>query len=304
MLKKEDFFKIFNIEQAFEQSGLSWDVLEEIYDNYKEIQKNIFLTCKELEEYFRDGLSSSVPIHSIRCRPKDPLHLIEKIIRKRGIEQNKKYKDINKNNYLYIVRDLIGMRVLTISKEEWEKIFDWIMLKFPDDQTLPVCMAESPIAYTRYGDRDIYEEKITKEHSNKGYRSQHYVIKFNSYYCEIQVRTLAEEVYGEFDHRVRYPYRNDNKFLIRYSNTLSQMTHSIDELISTCFQIGAIGWDECNQYFAGDKYIDWEHTDQKREQDIISSTNRNTQDANIFINSENVINIAEYSNHILLRKDR
>ena len=59
------------------------------------------------------------------------------------------------------------------------------------------------------------------------------------------MRTLSEEVFGEFDYKVKYPYRDNNKFLIRYSNTLSQLLDSVDELISTCFQLNDSGWDMC-----------------------------------------------------------
>ena len=125
-------------------------------------------------------------------------------------------------------------------------------------------MAERPIAYTRYGDRDIYKDKIYKEHSNRGYRSQHYIVRFNGVYCEIQVRTLAEEVYGEFDHRVKYPYREDNKFLIRYTGTLAQLLDSVDELISTCEQLRD-GWEDCGRYYDDDEYIDWTNISMKSE---------------------------------------
>ena len=42
----------------------------------------------------------TIPIHSIRSRVKDPEHLIEKIIRKRGKEQKEKYSQISPENYL------------------------------------------------------------------------------------------------------------------------------------------------------------------------------------------------------------
>ena len=78
------------------------------------------------------------------------------------------------------------------------------------------------MAYIRYGDRDVFHGKIKTDYSNKGYRSQHYILKRDGVYFEIQVRTLAEEVYGEFDHRVRYPNEEENKFLIRYANIVSK----------------------------------------------------------------------------------
>lgn len=151
-------------------------------------------------------------------------------------------------------------------------------------------------AYTRYGDRDIFKDKIHAEHSNKGYRSQHYIVKFQHYYCEIQVRTLSEEVYGEFDHMVKYPYRDQNKFLIRYTNTLSQLLDAVDELISTCFQMQADGWENCNQYYEKDKYIDWKNISQKTQKVRESQTTVTDTE------TKEPVNMREFARNNLLRR--
>lgn len=230
MLDKEAFFKKYSVQEYFQKSGLDWKNLEDIYDDYVQYRNTeLDGLCVELENFLMENFnvhSSSngdIPLHSIRGRVKSPEHLVEKIIRKRGKEHSYKYKDIDVSNYKSIVRDLIGIRILVLAKEEWEGIFDEIVSLFPQNDSSDIRMVESPKAYTRYGDRDIFKGKIVSEHSNKGYRSQHYVVCFKGVYCEIQVRTLSEEVFGEFDHKVKYPYRDNNKFLIRYSNTLSQL---------------------------------------------------------------------------------
>lgn len=266
MLDKTSFFEEFKVEKEFRNSGLEWKTLEEIYDDYVIREKEFEQSCKEIENYILE--ESKMPIHSMRIRKKDPKHLIEKIIRKRGKEQNTKYIGINISNYREIIRDLIGIRILVLSKEEWEEIFEWICKKFPEEKDDDICMAEPPVAYTRYGDRDIFKGKIHKEHTNKGYRSQHYVVKYQKFYAEIQVRTLAEEVYGEFDHKVKYPYRDSNKFLKRYTNSMSQLIDAIDEIMSTCFQMGADGWEACNDYYDEDQYEDWQHTSQRVDKNI------------------------------------
>ena len=276
MLDQEQFFDEFKVKDYFEKSGLSWKNLEDIYDDYLRRQSEVDRCVQQLQEYVVKALN--VSIHSIRCRKKDPTHLIEKIIRKTGKEQNYKYKDISVSNYCEIIRDLVGMRILVIAKEEWEKVFDEMVRLFPDDCSGSIFMAEEPVAYIRYGDRDIFRDKIHKEHTNKGYRSQHYIVKFNAYYCEIQVRTLTEEVYGEVDHKVKYPYRENNRFLKRYTNTLSQLLGSVDELISTCFQMNEKGWDENNRYFEEDNYIDWKRTSQKSTYEEKTSESQKTED--------------------------
>ena len=141
-----------------------------------------------------------------------------------------------------------------VSKEEWEGIFDELTRIFPKDKEQNNYMAEDPVAYIRYGDRNIFKSKIHMEHSNKGYRSQHYIVKYNGYYCEIQCRTLAD---------------------------------SIDEMISTCFQMKSDGWSECEQHFEKDEYFDWQHTSQDNIQALQSKQTRP------HVSNEKPIDIAE-----------
>ena len=114
----------------------------------------------------------------------------------------------------------------------------------------------------------------------------------------MQVRTLAEEVYGEFDHRVKYPYRNENHFLLRYTNTVAQLADSIDEIISTCFEMGEQGWENCAQYYSGDTYADWRHisqpdtTERKEEKELREKS------------SDTVIDAAAYLNSVILRREK
>ena len=263
-LDKEYFLEKYQIRDTFKKSRLRWGTLDKIYQAYVKLKSSeeFQKTVMDFEAYCRDIMKDSCNIHSIRCRPKDPEHLIEKIIRKRGEEQNSKYKGISYKNYNKIVRDLIGLRVLVYKKEDWEFVFDKIAEMFPGDIANAACMAEPTTAYIRYGDRDIYKDKIHLDYSNRGYRSQHYIVRFNGVYCEIQSRTLAEEVFGEFDHIVKYPYRMDNNFLKRYTNTVSKLTDSIDEMMSTCFQLEQKGWAACDAYFDEDQYCDWGNTNQ------------------------------------------
>lgn len=297
MLDQKAFFENYKVKKEFSASDLSWETLEEIYDDYCSHEEDLEQCTKELEAYIRNHIH--VSIHSIRCRRKDPLHLIEKIIRKRGIEQSSKYKGISRANYREIVRDLIGVRILIFSKEEWQDVFDNVFEMFDGDadQNSVHFLAEQPVAYTRYGDRNIFDTRdILVEHTNQGYRSQHYIVRFNNYYCEIQVRTLTEEVYGEFDHKVKYPYRNDNKFLIRYTTTLAQLLGSVDELISTCFQMQPEGWEQCSQYYEDDKYIDWTTIAKK------SDSHKHALKEENFTDGNGNIDVGKYINQIILRK--
>lgn len=300
-LDKETFLQKYHLNECFSRTELQWEVLQQIYEDYKGNLKSVKDCCESLEAFCRKDFSSeNIAYHSIRCRPKDPEHLIEKIVRKRGREQSAKYKGINVKNYRDIVQDLIGLRILVLKKEDWEIIFDQLVQMFPEQEmNSEQYMVTKPMAYIRYGDSDIYKGKIDKDYSNKGYRSQHYIVKFDKFFCEIQVRTLAEEVFGEFDHRVKYPYRNDNNFLSRYTNTLSKLTNAIDEMISTCFQMNESGWETNGAYFEKDVYVDWSKTSQS----IIPDASGEKGLAAVESESDSPINIKHYASAKLLRKE-
>ena len=174
MLDQEKFFNTYKVREAFEDSGLSWDTLEKIYEDYTRRLPEM----KKIADRLQDEISKVIDfhVHSIHNRCKDPEHLIEKIIRKVGVEKRQKYKNINERNYLRIVRDLMGIRILILSKEEWRTVHDFL-LKVDEDSRYDMHMAEMPRAYIRYGDRDIFNYTIHKEYTDKGYRSQHYIFK-------------------------------------------------------------------------------------------------------------------------------
>ena len=261
LLNRDSFFDRYPIEESFKNSGLEWDTLQGIFDDYDgvkgDLRNKALLFLAELE---RDKDSRNLKIHSLNCRVKDPLHLIEKIIRKTGREHSKKYQCISTANYREIVRDLVGIRILVLTKEEWEIVHDWLLAFIQANEN--VSLSEVPVTYVRYGDRDVFDGKIKKKVSHKGYRSQHYVVKYKDLFVEIQVRTLAEEVYGEFDHFVKYPYRENNPFLVRYTGMASNLLNSVDELISTCVQMKETGWELVSQYYSMDEHIDTEHIEQ------------------------------------------
>ena len=260
MLDQEKFFNTYKVQEAFEDSGLSWDTLEKIYEDYTRRLPEM----KKIADRLQDEISKVIDfhVHSIHNRCKDPEHLIEKIIRKVGVEKRQKYKNINERNYLRIVRDLIGIRILILSKEEWRTVHDFL-LKVDEDSRYDMHMAEMPRAYIRYGDRDIFNYTIHKEYTDKGY------------------------------HYVKYPYRENNHFLKRYTSVVAELLNSVDEIISTCFQFGEAGWHDIEKYFAQDSYSDLQRMSKephKREEEQIPRAN------------DGVIDAQSYMNRMILRK--
>lgn len=267
MLSKSEFLDKYHVDKELERSGMEWELLEKIGVDHENHKPELTIIASKLEKFLKgEAIKREAPVHSIRSRVKDPEHLVEKICRKSGGLQIKKYMDISVENYRDIIHDLIGIRILTVSKEEWESVHDMLVDLFPKEapDSKPY-MAELPIAYVRYGDRDVFKDKIHTENTHLGYRSQHYIVMFEGVYCEIQVRTLAEEAFGEFDHRVKYPYRQNNRFLKRYSSSVSQLLDSVDELISSCLTMGEKGWKMNEEYFDDTEYYDGHYVNLARQ---------------------------------------
>ncbi|MCT4620950.1 MAG: GTP pyrophosphokinase [Marinisporobacter sp.] len=224
LMAKEEFFRKYDSieEQKFDEISLSWEMIEEIYEDYVGKIKDLEVIATNITNL----LMEVDKVHSIRKRVKDPEHLIEKIIRK-SIKKPK--LKINVNNYSKIITDLIGIRILHLFKEDWVPIHKKIMKTWN--------LNEKPQANIRKGDREIvFKENHCeiKEHKY-GYRSVHYLIKHpftkdEEKIVEIQVRTLFEEAWSEIDHQIRYPYDIDNPILAGYLVMFNGLAGSADEM--------------------------------------------------------------------------
>ena len=228
MLDRNKFFEEFSIEEEyFKSTGLKWEELVKIYDDYVSIVPELEKSADE----FIFKLIDKKSVHSVRRRVKQPTHLIEKIIRK-----GKKYvdRDISVKNYKEIVTDLIGVRILHLFKDEWRSIHDEILKNWE--------VAETPQINVRQGDynmeileehmKDLKCEVIVREH---GYRSVHYLVEIKTesgekIYVEMQVRTVFEEAWSEIDHIIRYPYDVDNPVLSDYLSVFNRIVGSADEM--------------------------------------------------------------------------
>ena len=154
--------------------------------------------------FFENNPALKGIVHSVKSRMKDPEHLKDKIQRKLKSE-----KIIDENNLFTVVNDLIGVRVLYLYQDQFQLIHNELLKKV--DETKDWMFVEAPKAYTWDPETREYFEKLNihTEVRDTYYTSVHYVIKPNNELsnitCEIQVRTLFEEIWGEIDHTINYP---------------------------------------------------------------------------------------------------
>lgn len=245
MFDKKEFLNEYRItEEEFLEANISWNELEEIYEDY-ETKTEMFRDIGK--EFVNDYLYDieKAGIHSYRYRTKEPMHLIEKIVRKRR-ESPEKYAHLDITNYHKFLTDLIGIRVFFLYREDWRDFHEYITNVFENNAELYVVnrledfdenpehyyIAERPKVYKRSGDDKIYDANLLDIHSGGIYRSLHYIIKYKGYYVEIQCRTLFEEGWGEIDHDIVYPYYQDDEMLKDFSTILNRLSGVADEMSS------------------------------------------------------------------------
>jgi putative GTP pyrophosphokinase len=150
-------------------------------------------------------LSGSNPpvIHSVKSRIKDEDHIREKIARKASTSD-----PIGADNVLQRITDVAGVRVLHLHQAQFRKIHECVSRKI---EVLHDWVLFEPVkAYTWDPESKEFFQSLGLECYLKEsfYTSVHYVIRpriDSPLTCEIQVRTLFEEIWGEIDHAINYP---------------------------------------------------------------------------------------------------
>ncbi|HEP8684606.1 TPA: RelA/SpoT domain-containing protein, partial [Pseudomonas aeruginosa] len=207
-----------------ENAEYSQDV-RDIVDRYREKKRlfELFLNNVQSEFLTSPALNTGVPsvIHSIKIRLKDEGHLEKKIVRK--IAEG---REINRDNIFSEITDFAGLRVLHLHQNQFSEIHKFIMKKVSSKYWK---LLEKPIAYTWDPESVEYFKKFKVRTSIKAsyYTSVHYLISpandENNVSCEIQVRTLFEEAWGEIDHSINYPEKTDRAATVEQLRVLSKL---------------------------------------------------------------------------------
>ena len=212
---------------------------EEVINFYNENKHRLLQFQASVESFFSNLPQLNAKpfpiIHSIKTRIKDPDHLRDKIERKL-----KKDIEINKDNLFHEITDLIGLRVLYLYQDQFPIIHtqilnyiaegDWVFVEEPKAMTWD---PESKLMYDKL--------QITTEIRPTFYTSVHYLVKPNNnnpnpICCEIQVRTLFEEIWGEIDHSINYPHPIENVACKEQLRVLSKLVSTGTRLADSIFR--------------------------------------------------------------------
>jgi putative GTP pyrophosphokinase len=175
-------------------------------------------------------------IHSLKWRAKDPASLRDKLIRK-ALEADMKGKSYNLKPAAVLERipDLAGVRLLHLNMRQMEKIHPliqdvlttegYVLHEPPEAKTWD---PEYERMFLNLGVKVLRKESL--------YTSVHYVIKQNSKtkrLCELQVRTLAEEIWGEVSHAINYPHETDSVACQEQLRVLARLVSGCSRLVDS-----------------------------------------------------------------------
>jgi len=171
-------------------------------------------------------------LHSIKHRIKDESHLKEKMLRKWNSED-----PITRDNIFEKITDLAGVRVLHLYQDQLPVIHEFIMVDNGD-----WVLHEAPVAYSWDPESQRFFESLGLKVDIKEsyYTSIHYVVKPGNderIKCEIQVRTLFEEVWGEIDHTINYPEKSTSQATKEQLRVLSKLVSTGTRLADSIFRL-------------------------------------------------------------------
>ena len=175
-------------------------------------------------------------VHSFRSRVKTEASLRDKLNRK-YIEAKRSGRSfgITRGNLLTEVNDLAGLRILHLYPRQIREIDQRIRSLLSEEK---LDLREEPFARTWDDEyRDFFKEcGFVVQSSPSLYTSVHYVVESASRRtttCEIQVRTLMEEVWGEVNHSINYPHEVDNLACREQLKVLARVTSSATRLVDS-----------------------------------------------------------------------
>jgi ppGpp synthetase/RelA/SpoT-type nucleotidyltranferase len=173
-------------------------------------------------------------VHSCKKRLKDRSHLADKI--KRRMAEN---REINKDNFFSEFTDLAGVRILHLFQEQFRPIDavirdriqggDWVL----GERARAYTWDPESVQFFQQFDVDVIEKSTS-------YTSVHYIVKprrDSPVCCEVQVRTLFEEIWGEVDHRMNYPTPSQNLACKEQIRVLAKLVGAGSRLLDSLHRV-------------------------------------------------------------------
>jgi putative GTP pyrophosphokinase len=188
--------------------------------------------AQALMGYFRNDAALSSDIHFLKYRIKDTNSLRKKLIRKASEGQI-----IDASNLFDNVTDLAGIRLIHLHTQQIRGIHKAVSGIFHEQQ---LRLIEPPTAncWDVEYQRLFHGFGLETRSRDSMYTTIHYVVRANqktNVTCEIQVRTLMDEVWGEVSHSVNYPEASKDETCQNLLKVLARLTTGCTRLVDSIF---------------------------------------------------------------------
>ena len=199
---------------------------------YFVINRDLFESfAKSLMIDFQNDSELKKLIHFIKYRIKDEDNLrakLEKKVRENPDEQNLASK----------VTDFAGLRIIYLHMDQFSSIHSCVskILEHNECELLG-----SPKAYCWDSEYEnlFRQADVETELKESMYTTVHYDIVANKQKritCELQVRSLVEELWGEVSHRVNYPKNSPSESCQDQLKVLARLTSGCGRLVDSIFK--------------------------------------------------------------------
>ncbi|WP_374090402.1 RelA/SpoT domain-containing protein [Methylomicrobium lacus] len=203
-----------------------------LIEKYQSDYQDFDLLRRHIVDYFTLHPKAEPYVHTVKSRLKDPNHLAEKIVRKWKNENT-----ISVDNLYSKITDLAGVRVLLLHQKQFDGIKEAIDCRIEKGEWI---LVEPPKAYTWDPEAENYFKCLGLDTHKKDsfYTSVHYLVKQfdkSDICCEIQIRTLFEEIWGEVDHAINYPEKTDMEVCRDQILVLAKLIGAGSRLVDSIF---------------------------------------------------------------------
>ena len=206
--------------------------VDEAVQHFKDTRGLFESFAQALMAYFQNDRDLAPYIHFIKYRVKDADHLRKKLIRK--VQEGEM---IDKSNVFDEITDLAGIRIIHLHTTQMKAIHAAILAIF-DEQQLQLIEPPSANCWDVEYEEIFRSFGIAPRSRASMYTTVHYVVRANQktkVTCEVQVRTLMDEVWGEVSHRVNYPTESQSLSAQDQLKVLARLTTGGTRLVDSIF---------------------------------------------------------------------
>ena len=211
------------------------DGIARAIEHFEKNRRQFENLAEGLVERFSADRTLGDMIHFIKYRVKKKESLQDKLKR---LALEGRATPIDQANLFKRVHDLAGVRIIHLHPDQIKEIHPRILQILDEDQYVVIGV---PVAYCwDVENKSMFHEiGLETEDQSSMYTTVHYDVRANTgtdIACELQVRSLADEVWGEVSHRVNYPDESPSDACQDQLKVLARLTSGCGRLVDSIFK--------------------------------------------------------------------